>query len=94
MTENKKLIIKNLYDLNLFNTNSQKELVIRGLNAVKEVRDAVFYFFKGEEHRTKGELSEAISYYKKALQIDREYKNALFYLGIVYYTLSIRKEKN
>ena len=93
MTENKKLIIKNLYDLTLFNTNSQKELVIRGLNAVTEVRDADFYFFKGEEHRTKGELSEAISYYKKALQIDREYKNALFYLGIVYYTLSIRKEK-
>ncbi|MCK4241178.1 MAG: tetratricopeptide repeat protein [Candidatus Atribacteria bacterium] len=89
MNENKKLIIKNSYDLAQFKPNTRKELVIRGLNALTEVRDADFYFFKGEERRIKGELNEAISYYKKALQMDSEHIDALFYLGFAYYKRSL-----
>lgn len=85
MNENKKLIIKNSYDLLRFNPKVRKELVIRGLNALTEVRDADFYFFKGEEHRIKGEYNEAISYYEKALQNDSEHIDALFCLGLAYY---------
>jgi len=84
MTENKKLIVKNSYDLAQFKPNKRKELVIRGLNTLTGVRDANFYFFKGEEHRIKGEFSEAISYYKRALQIDLQHADAFFYLEWLY----------
>lgn len=41
-------------------------------------------FFKGEEHRLRGELKQAISYYEKALQIDPEHDDALFRTGCSY----------
>ena len=71
MTENKKLIIKNSYDLAKFIPDARKELVVRGLNALMDVKDTDFYFFRGERHRIIGGLNEAISYYKK-----REYEKA------------------
>lgn len=89
MDKNEILIIKNSYgnsySLALFKPNTRKELVIRGLNALAENRDADFYFFKGEEHRIKEEYNKAISCYEKALQIDPEYKDARFHLGLAYY---------
>ncbi len=85
MDKNEILIIKNSYGLALFKPNTRKELVIRGLNALAENRDADFYFFKGEEHRIKEEYNKAISCYEKALQIDPEYKDARFNLGHAYY---------
>jgi len=85
MDKNEVLIIKNFYDLTLFKSNTRKELVIRGLNALSEDKDADFYFFKGEECRIKREYSKAISYYEKTLQIDSGHIDALFYLGLVYY---------
>jgi len=85
MDENKRLIIKNSYNLAQFKPDKRKELVIRGLNALAENRDADFYFFKGEEHRIKKEYNKAISCYEKALQIDPEYKDARFHLGLAYY---------
>ncbi|HUS48738.1 MAG TPA: tetratricopeptide repeat protein [Candidatus Paceibacterota bacterium] len=85
MDKNEILIIKNSYGLALFKPNTRKELVIRGLNALAEDRDADYYFFKGEEYRIKGEYSKAISYYEKALQIDSDHVDALFYLGLAYY---------
>ena len=57
-----------------------------------EVRGADFYFFKGEEHGIKGELSEAISYYKKALQIEPDYASAYYNLGIAYGSLGLYKD--
>ncbi|MCL6634474.1 MAG: tetratricopeptide repeat protein [Peptococcaceae bacterium] len=39
------------------------------------------YYFKGEEHRLRGELARAIDCYEKALQIDPEYEDALFRMG-------------
>ena len=89
MDKNEILIIKNSYGnsyaLALFKPNTRKELVIRGLNALAENRDADFYFFRGEEHRIKEEYNKAISFYEKALQIDPEYKDARFHLGLAYY---------
>jgi len=76
-----KLLVKSSTALARFNPKARKELVVRGLNALSKVRDADFYFFKGEEHRMQGELNEAISCYGKALQIDPEHEDSLFWMG-------------
>jgi len=101
MAENKKPIIKNSHDLAQFKPNKRKELVIRGLNALMDVKDADFYFFKGERHRIIGGLSEAISYYKKrdyekareafkkAIRSNPDYARAHYGLGLVYHELEM-----
>lgn len=42
------------------------------------------YYFKGEEHRFRGELEQAIAFYEKALQIDPECEDGLFRAGCCY----------
>lgn len=81
MAEHDKVLVKSFYALAQFDPKAQKELVVRGLTALTEVRDTDFYFFKGEEYRIRGELNIAISYYEKALQIDPEHENSLFWIG-------------
>jgi len=99
MTENKKLIVKSSYNFPRFGPNGRKELVVRGLNALMDVEDADFYFFKGERHRIIGGLSEAISYYKKrdyekargafkqAIRSNPDYARAHYGLGLAYHEL-------
>jgi len=84
MAEYETSIIKRSGALTRFDPKARKELVVRGLNALSEVRDADFYFFKGEEHRIRGELKMAISYYEKALQINGEHEDSLFLMGSCY----------
>lgn len=84
MPEHDKSLVKSSTALARFDPKARKELVVRGLNALTEVRDADFYFFKGEEHRMGGELNQAIAYYEKALQIDPEHEDSLFWMGYSY----------
>jgi len=84
MPEHDKSLVKSSTALARFDPKARKELVVRGLNALSEVRDADFYFFKGEEHRMREELNIAISYYEKALQIDPEHEDSLFWMGYCY----------
>lgn len=42
------------------------------------------YYLKGEEHRLRGELQQAIAYYDQALHIDPVHEDALFGLGCCY----------
>lgn len=84
MTEQKKPLVKMPYSLQKFDPKARKELVVRGLNALSEVMDADFYFFKGEEHRLHDEHKLAVSYYEKALQIDPEHEHSLFWMGYCY----------
>jgi len=84
MAKHEKSLVKISYALARFDPKARKELVVRGLTALSEVRDANFYFFKGEEHRMRDEEKQAISYYEKALQIDPEHENSLFWMGYCY----------
>jgi superkiller protein 3 len=84
MAEHEKSLVKSSSALTRFDPKSRKELVVRALNALTEFKDADFYFFKGEEHRMQGELKLAISYYEKALQIDSEHEDSLFWMGWCY----------
>jgi tetratricopeptide (TPR) repeat protein len=84
MAEQEKSLVKSSHPLTRYDPKARKELVVRGLNALSEVKDADFYFFKGEEHRMRGELKLAISYYEKALQIDSEHEDSLFWMGWCY----------
>jgi superkiller protein 3 len=84
MAEHNKSLVKSPHHLARFDPKARKELVVRGLNALSEVIDADFYFFKGEEHRVQGELKLAISYYEKALEIDPEHEDSLFWTGYCY----------
>lgn len=84
MAEQEKSLVKSSHPLARFDPKARKELVVRGLNALSEVVDADFYFYKGEGHRIRDELKLAISYYEKALEIDPEHEDSLFWTGWCY----------
>jgi len=48
-------------------------------------KETAIYIIRGEAKKAKGIPNEAISEYKKALQINPEYKNIYILLGIAYY---------
>jgi tetratricopeptide (TPR) repeat protein len=70
--------------LKQFDASISHELVVRALDKLADLRDASFYFKKGEEHRLRNEISLAISYYERALKIDKEHTDSLFFLGWCY----------
>ena len=76
--------------LKQFDASISHELVIRALNKLADMRDASFYFQKGEEHRLKNEFALAISYYEKALKINNKHKDSLFFLGWCYLGITDR----
>src|SRR3989304_3455685 len=84
MAEENKALVKSSIVLARFDPKARKELVVRGLIALAEVRDADFYFFKGEEHRIEGELRQALDNYEKALRIDPKHVDSLFWMGYYY----------
>ena len=84
MAEHEKSLVKSSRALTRFDPKARKELVVRALSALTEVKDANFYFFKGEEHRMRDELKLAISYYEKALDIEPEHEDSLFWMGWCY----------
>lgn len=81
---NQNALAQRAFFLKQFDASISHELVARALDRLADLRDAGFYFQKGEEHRLKNELSLAISYYERALKIDERHKEALFYLGWAY----------
>ena len=70
-------LVRSLHPLAPFSPKAQRELVVRGLLALSDIRDADFYFLKGEEQRMEGKLDLAISYYEKALAVDPEHEDSL-----------------
>jgi tetratricopeptide (TPR) repeat protein len=84
MAEHDRSLAKIPHSLQRFDPKARKDLVVRGLLALSDVREADFYFFKGEEHRIRGEDDIAISYYDKALRIDGEHENSLLFRGWCY----------
>ena len=81
MAEENKALVKSSIALARFDPKARNELVVRGLIALADVRDADFYFFKGEEHRIKGELRQALDNYEKALLIDPKHVDSLDWMG-------------
>lgn len=79
MSEHDKLPIRSQHPLARFDPRARREFVVRGLLALSEVRDADYFFFKGEEHMLRLETDTALSYYEKALQIDAEHQSSLYY---------------
>ena len=79
-----KLPVKSRTAIAKIEPGARKELINRGLRDLADAHDADSYFFKGEDSRLRGEYGEAISNYEKALQIDPEHENSLFWMGYCY----------
>ena len=92
MTKKSKAIVKSSVDITRFSPKVRKELIIRGLTALDEVRDADFYFFKGEEHSIKGEFRQAIESFEKAIELDPEIAEYYSSLGKAQYDLMLYEE--
>jgi len=84
MTEQDKFLVKSQHPLTRYDLTTRKELVLRGLSALSEVRDAEFYYIKGTEHFHHSEYDSAISYYEKALEIDTKHTDSLVLRGCCY----------
>lgn len=80
MTEKSKALVKRSTALIKFNPKVRKELVIRGLTALDQVRDADFYFFKGKEHVIRGEYDDAIENCEKAIELNP--KDSFYYQSL------------
>lgn len=89
MTEKSKALVKRSTALIKFNPKVRKELVIRGLTALDQVRDADFYFFKGKEHVIRGEYDDAIENCEKAIELNPEVADYYHYLGRAQKNLSL-----
>jgi tetratricopeptide (TPR) repeat protein len=81
---NQHALAQRAFFLKQFDASISHELVIRALDKLADLRDASFYFQKGEEHRLRNEISLAISYYERALKIDPEHEQSLFYTALCY----------
>lgn len=89
-TVNQHALAQRAFFLKQFDCSVSHELVIRALDKLEDLRDASFYFQKGEEHRLRNQYALAISYYERALKIDGEHRDALFHLGLCYLGTSDR----
>jgi tetratricopeptide (TPR) repeat protein len=61
-----------------------QDIVVKGLNEIEEMHDAEYYYNKGEESHKNKKYNEALCWYRKALQIDPNHENALFFSGVCY----------
>jgi tetratricopeptide (TPR) repeat protein len=87
-----KLLVKSPTAIARFEPSARKELILRGLKALADVRDADSYFFRGEDFKLLGKYYEAISNYDKALQIDPEHEHSVFGIGYCYYCIGSIQE--
>ncbi len=67
-----------------FDLSGRKELVLRGLGALAGIKDADFYFAEAESHKLRGDMLSAIANYQKALELNPEHEEALFWLAYCY----------
>ncbi len=57
----------------------------------KEPENATYRFVKGTLYDTMGEYEEAITHYEEALEIDSEYHDAYYNIGVIYYNLGVKQ---
>ena len=84
MAKHKKTNGKNSHRVSRFNPKVRKEVTNSELKTLEKTKGADSYFLNGEKHRIEGELKQAVLCYKKALQIDPEYQDSLFFMGFCY----------
>lgn len=65
--------------------NLQLEMEIGGKKKINRKKTKEEYLYQGRLHSVKGEYKEAIEEYKKALEIDPNYKPAKINLGLITY---------
>ena len=94
MGEREKSLVETSYALARFDPKARKELVVRGLNALTEIKDADFYFLKGEEFRMQGELKRAIECYERSLEINHEHEDSLFWMGYCYMPVVVERRRD
>ena len=81
MDDREKFLTKSSVALGRCAIPKRRGLVLRGLNALAEVKDADYYFFKAEEKRESGNTLQAVALYERALTIDAQHEDALFFMG-------------
>jgi len=84
MIEDEKSVSKRNVSLVRFNPKVRNELVLRGLNALSEVRDANLFLLKGAGHSWRREFFEAIEAFKQVIRIDPYSLTAYCSLGVAY----------
>lgn len=82
------------YSVNLINTyigQGKDDLAIQTLDAAikKSPSNVQLYDVMGKLHENAGREEQALSYFKKALEIDPEYMDANYDLGRVYYNMAV-----
>ena len=75
---------KTSHRLSRFDPSARKGVADSELITLEKVKNADFFFLKGEKHRIGGELEDAISCYGKALDAEPEHQGSLFFMGYCY----------
>ena len=82
------------YSVNLINTyiaQGKDDLAIQTLDAAikRSPSNVQLYDVMGKLHENAGREEQALSYFKKALEVDPEYMDANYDLGRVYYNMAV-----
>jgi len=92
MTEYDKSIVRTRTSLKRFKPKVQNKLVLRGLLDLSEVRDANYWFYKGEELREQENFEEALDAFEKGLKLTPDGINILWSKGYSLFQLKRYKD--
>lgn len=84
MDDDRKSIVRSSVALGSSAIPKRRGLVLRALNELADVKDADYYFFKGEGCREEGDTRRAVEFYERALTLNADYEEALFFLGYCF----------
>lgn len=87
MTEYDKSLVRTRTSLKRFKPKVQNKLVLRGLLDLTEVKDADYWFYKGEELREQENFEEALDAFEKGLKLNPDGINILWSKGYSLFQL-------
>ncbi len=79
------------YYLKIGDDNKVEEII--NVMLVKDNKNKTLYNVLGGIYDKKGDFDKMLEYYKKALEIDPNYSDVLYNLGVIYYNRSLEFQK-